>query len=776
MAFQVSPGVNVSEIDLTTIVPAVSTTGGAIAGVFRWGPVNEITLINSETTLAKRFGTPTNLNPETWFVAASFLNYGSALSVVRAANTNGTSPILTSAAVDISFNATLITVASTSNVVVGMTVLSSANGSVSNAIKPGTTVASVVNATAFTIASPASKSLSDGSIQLLSNTAFTAIANTGSVAQMKNQIVKNKPDFENKDLSTFDSDVQFVARYPGELGNSLRVSVCPTPEAYTSSLDFANSTLYVSNATTKKTTTFNFNKGTKNATLVVKVDSSDYDSANTEANTVINLISAALNVGDNIDLGTQKNRISAKSLTVSGNNTNATATLTIKFDNRLKLASNVAVTSNGQNGANTKLTRRWEYFSLFDAAPGLSDYQANFGNTEVTSDEMHIVIVDNGGKFTQVPGTILEVYRGVSRATDAKTINGSVNYYKTVINDFSEYVYAINDYVGAESDTAAELITATSDVRSRNFNGGKDGADESAIAFTDLADAYDVLAAAENADISLTMAGKTLIDAQNVNYLIDNVAEVRKDCVVFASPAKDDVVGVASVDIINNVIDTRNQISSTSYAVMDSGYKYMYDRYNDIYRWIPLNGDVAGICARTDVTNDAWWSPAGPNRGQIKNSVKLAVNPSKADRDELYKNGINPVVTFPGQGTILYGDKTLLSKPSAFDRINVRRLFIVLEKAIARASKYTLFEFNDSFTRSQFKNMITPYLRDIQGRRGITDFLVVCDDRNNTPEVIDRNEFVGDIYVKPNRAINYIQLNFVAVNSGVSFSEVVGQF
>jgi len=217
-------------------------------------------------------------------------------------------------------------------------------------------------------------------------------------------------------------------------------------------------------------------------------------------------------------------------------------------------------------------------------------------------------------------------------------------------------------------------------------------------------------------------------------------------------------------------------IDPSSYAVMDSGYKYMYDRYNDLYRWVPLNGDIAGLCARSDVTNDPWFSPAGPARGQIKNIIRLAYNPSLTDRGTLYTNGINPVVTFPGQGTLLYGDKTLLSVASAFDRINVRRLFIVLEKAIATASKSTLFEFNDAFTRSQFKNLVTPYLRDIQGRRGITDFLVVCDETNNTPEVVDRNEFVGDIYIKPARSINYIQLNFVAVRTGIAFSEVVGQF
>jgi hypothetical protein len=390
---------------------------------------------------------------------------------------------------------------------------------------------------------------------------------------------------------------------------------------------------------------------------------------------------------------------------------------------------------------------------------------------------MHVVVVDEMGKVSGVPGTILEVYSGISRATDSKTIDGAANYYKDIINENSAYVYAINDLSGAASDTASQLRSTTVDVASYNFVMGRDGADESTISLTNLARSYDQFLSPEDVDISLILTGKTIDNSgQLANYLIDNLAEVRKDCVVFVSPPKSDVIGKTGSEAADAIVTTRNNLRSTSYAVLDSGYKYMYDRYNDLYRWVPLNGDIAGLCARTDITNDPWWSPAGLNRGQIKNLVKLAYNPSKADRDTLYKNGVNPVVTFPGQGTLLYGDKTLLGKSSAFDRINVRRLFIVLEKAISRSARSTLFEFNDVFTRSQFKNLITPYLADVQGRRGITDFLVVCDETNNTPEVIDRNEFVGDIYIKPARSINFIQLNFVAVRTGVAFSEVVGQF
>ena len=529
----------------------------------------------------------------------------------------------------------------------------------------------------------------------------------------------------------------------------------------------------VSIAVNSSTATFTIDETSTNGTT---------EEANTFALAAATTLYNALSVTDMIDVGTQNLKIISKSTpalanvgAVASNTTAAKATFTVTFDDVLKQSSNVSLSSTGTSNV---INRVWEYHDSVDAAPGKSDYQTNFGNTSVTSDEMHIVISDADGKFTGVPGTVLETYRAVSRATDGKTIDGGTNYYKDVINQNSNYIYAINDLTGATSNTAANLTSSTVGVNYKRFALGRDGANESNIPMTLLATAYDTFKSAEDVDISLVLTGKLPdnTNGQLANYLIDNIAETRKDCVVFVSPTKADVVGKTGSTALTAINATRNSLRSTSYAVMDSGYKYMYDRYNDLYRWVPLNGDIAGLCARSDTTNDPWWSPAGVNRGQIKNLVRLAYNPSQAERDDLYKAGVNPVVTFPGQGTILYGDKTLLSKPSAFDRINVRRLFIVLEKAIARASRSTLFEFNDAFTRSQFKNLITPYLRDIQGRRGITDFLVVCDETNNTGEVIDRNEFVGDIYIKPARSINFIQLNFVAVRSGVAFSEVVGQF
>ena len=384
---------------------------------------------------------------------------------------------------------------------------------------------------------------------------------------------------------------------------------------------------------------------------------------------------------------------------------------------------------------------------------------------------MHVIIVDEDGKFTGTANTVIEKFGFVSKASDAKDENGNSNYYKNVINSRSRYVWWGTHQTGGTNWGNTASNVAFTNINTPEYTSLSNGANGNAS--TQIVSAYGKFKNAEEIDISLIITGPS---NETVNdYIISNIAEVRKDCIVFISPLKANVVDNAGSET-DDVVTFRNTITSSSYAFMDSNWKYQYDKYNDVYRWVPLNGDIAGLCVRTDSQRDPWFSPAGSNRGVIKNVVKLAWNPTKAERDDLYSNGINPVVTFQGEGTLLFGDKTLLSRPSAFDRINVRRLFITLEKAIARAARSSLFEFNDQFTRAQFVNLVEPYLRDVQGRRGITDFRVVCNETNNTGEVIDRNEFVGDIYIKPARSINFIQLNFVATRTGVSFDEVVGRF
>ena len=418
------------------------------------------------------------------------------------------------------------------------------------------------------------------------------------------------------------------------------------------------------------------------------------------------------------------------------------------------------------------VTRRWEYFNNFDGAPGTSQYATDAG---AIGDELHVAIVDEDGKFTGIAGQVIEAYSKVSKASDAKTEDGATNYYKEVINQQSAYAWwTAHSATMTNAGSAAAGLTFGGKALpvSKSFVNGADGTN---VASAQKITGYNLFKSAESVDISLLLGGNA--DQTLATHLITSIADSRKDCVAVISPEKADCVNNNAYDgkERDDIIAFRDLLPSSSYAVMDSGWKYQYDKYNDLYRWVPLNADTAGLMVQTDLTRDPWYSPAGFNRGNVKNTIKLAFNPSKADRDQLYKKGVNPVVTFPGQGTVLFGDKTMLSKPSAFDRINVRRLFIVLEKAISTAAKFTLFEFNDEFTRSQFKNLVEPFLRDVQGRRGITDFVVVCDGTNNTGEVIDRNEFVGDIYIKPARSINFIQLNFVAVRTGVEFSEVVGR-
>jgi hypothetical protein len=442
---------------------------------------------------------------------------------------------------------------------------------------------------------------------------------------------------------------------------------------------------------------------------------------------------------------------------------------------------------------NLIVSRQWEFYENFDQAPGTSEY-ADARNA--SDDEIHLAVSDATGAITGTKGTVLEVFPNVSKGSDAKNEDGTSNYYVDVINNQSEFIWFANHattLTTAGSDVELGSAIADADglayrqiVGSLSYNHTpltsdlQYGSDGNATTPGPFQLGYDLFNNPEEIDISLVVCGPH--DGTVSRYVIDNLAEDRKDCVAFLSPESTDCVNIANVETsltnVKNYRSTTDGINgkSSSYAVMDSGWKYQYDKFNDVYRWVPLNADIAGLCVNTDNVRDPWYSPAGLNRGQVKNVVKLAWNPRRAQRDELYKNGINPVVTLPGQGTVLFGDKTLQSKPSAFDRINVRRLFIVLEKAIATAAKYTLFEFNDEFTRAQFRNLVEPFLRDVQGRRGIYDFRVVCDATNNTPEVIDRNEFVGDIYIKPARSINFITLNFVAARTGVDFEEIVGQF
>ena len=540
--------------------------------------------------------------------------------------------------------------------------------------------------------------------------------------------IKNTDHYLNGDGSTgpFNNGSasvgEWAARTAGTHGNNLRVSSCPSATAYEE---------------TNKTTT--------------------NDSSTAIGDTTITLTSGSgfLN-GDIINFGEAGGH-----------------------EYRITDVSGTSITfvrhPSGTGGLHTavangsQVRRRWQYYDLVDGAPGTSDYVSTRSGS---NDEMHVVVVDEDGGITGTAGEVLEVYERVSKASDAKNPQGDTNYYPDVIYNQSEYIYWMDhNSSGSNWGSAASgtTFTAVTAVFARSLTGGVNG---SAVTTAELKTAYEKYNDADTVDANLIIGGKG--DATHVDNLI-TIAENRKDAIVFVSPERADVVNVTnSTTQTSNVKGFFDSIRSSSYVVFDSGYKYTYDKYNDLFRYVPLNGDIAGLAARTDLIADTWFSPAGFNRGVIRGAVKLAYNPTKEQRDELYRARINPVVTLPGQGTLLFGDRTGLTKPSAFDRINVRRLFITLEKAISTASKFQLFEFNDEFTRAQFRNIVEPFLRDVQGRRGVTDFLVTCDSSNNTADVIDRNEFRADIFVKPNRSINFIQLQFVATRSGVAFEEVVG--
>ena len=426
-----------------------------------------------------------------------------------------------------------------------------------------------------------------------------------------------------------------------------------------------------------------------------------------------------------------------------------------------------------------KVDRYWKYYEQFDAAPGTSQYATDRAGV---NDEMHIIITDEDSGITGTAGEILEKYQDVSKASDALTDNGTANYYVDVLYDQSSYVYWMDHPAGATNwGSAAAGITfstPTASIDGGSLSGGVGGSN--APTEGERQTAYDYFKDADTESINLLIGGPADAvptgTATTHGVYITDLVDKRKDCVAFMSPPEANVVNVATEYTQQaNVMTYFNAQSSSSYVVYDSGWTKQYDKYNDVMRWVPLCGHIAGACARTDALEDPWWSPAGLARGQIRGSIALAFNPELSARDVLYKGRVNPVVTFPGEGTMLWGDKTALARNSAFSRINVRRLFLTIEEAIKLAARTVLFEFNDEFTRSNFSAMVNPFLRDVQARRGMTDFLVVCDATNNTPQVIDNNEFRADIYIKPARSINFITLTFVATRTGVDFSEVVGR-
>ena len=670
MGFQVSPGVQVKEVDLTNIVPAVSTTIGAVCGPFEKGPVSEITSISSEKQLVEVFGKPNANNFEYFFTAANFLQYSNSLRVVRTES--------------------------------------------------------------------ALKNASSGGSGIL---------------------IRNTLHYQESFADGQGTHGTWSARTAGIHANGIKIDICDKNNFS----EMSNKQVNDASASAAETTI-----------TMDAIATGDF-----AVGEVIEFYSDAGGTVFATGHEAQKYEITAVDFSAE----------TITFRQLDDPAGSGLIADLADD---SYVKRYWRFSDLFDTAPGTSEFATARG---VLDDEIHIVVYDSSGRQTgfdnDVAGerlnSVLETFAFVSKHPEASTPQGNSNFYPDVIYRDSKFVYwgdhptAAIDASGdwgqpLSSDLSVQGSSAfnklTTGVENVDRSTLANGTDDYAVTDGEQLTSYARFDDGEAVDVNLIMAAKA---SSTLATNLVTIVEKRKDALVFISPERADVVGVADSNTqTTNVKNFFDLLPSTSFAVFDSGYKYQYDRFNDVYRYVPLNGDIAGVTAFTESVADAFFSPAGFTRGQIRGAVKLSYEPNKDQRDTLYKARINPVNSFPGQGTVLFGDKTALAKPSAFDRINVRRLFIILEKAIATAAKFQLFEFNDEFTRAQFKNLVEPFLREIQGRRGITDFKVVADESNNTGEVIDRNEFVADIFVKPTRSINFITLNFVAVRTGVAFTEIGG--
>jgi hypothetical protein len=721
MAFQVSPGVLTKEVDLTNVVPALATSIGGLAGVFSRGPMDQIIPIGNEKELVQTFGKPDSSNFETWFTAANFLEYGNALRVVRA-NNGARNAVANGGATIGTF---------TGNASTTVFTMSTA---VSDASLLEVTIAGT-KTTAFTVNGTTSITFTDA----------PASGSNNTIVKLGIRIT-NDQFYEDNFADGSGSVGSFSSKYPGLWGNSIGVATCGSAEAYEFTLPADNKVNMAGNAAVGVT--------------AITVD----DGAEFSVGDIVFFQEAS---------GQQYSVVSI-----------STHVLTIR---QLDNPNGGGLTSIVLN--DTVIRRRWRFYDLFDSAPGTSAWAKGQG-LPIAEDELHIVVYDQDGGLTgydvDVAGNrgsgVIETHAHLSKHPNAKTPQGGTAYYPTVLNRSSTHVWWMDHPASGAADWGTNLTSAGTD---KVFDAAHlplvdlltIGQDATTATVAELTAAYNYFSDADTVDVNLIMAGTSPASTDGTAHAAAMIAlaEARRDMVVFISPRRADVVGVtSSATQTTNVKTFFDGLASSSYAVFDSGYKYMYDKYSDVFRYVPLNGDIAGLCANTDNVSDPWFSPGGYNRGQIRGSVKLAFNPTKTQRDILYPARVNPVVTFPGQGTVLFGDKTALTRPSSFDRINVRRLFLTLEKAIATAARFQLFEYNDTFTQAQFKNMVEPFLRDVQGRRGITDFKVVCDGTNNTGEIIDRNEFVADIYIKPARSINFITLSFVAVRTGVAFSEVGG--
>ena len=725
-----SPGIVVREVDLTIgRVDPTSGSIGALVAPFTKGPVEEPQLIESEEDLLQTFGQPYSVDKhyEYWMVASSYLAYGGTMQVVRADDFNTATGVGlknafvgTASSIRIKSETHYNQLGYDDNTITGVTIAAKTPGSYANGIR-----VSIIDAKADQILTVASGNVTVG----------TAVTQTAV-----GRIVAGSAG-----TSVLDGYIKGIVTGGSATTIDVKVISHVSAGGTETNVSYQNGGVY------------NFN-----------------------ATGIVGLTTAG------------------QAVTATGQSKSYTQQQDW-FEQQ-----NIVLTTTDANGNPTKL----EWDALADA-PGTSSYAASRGGR---FDEVHIVVIDDKGEITGNAGTILEKHLSLSKAKDAEFSVGSTAYWRKYLATNSAYIYGGSAPAGITTTGYSTSSTNTLDSDSgwdqdangvnfgasgvvtnslaggTNYGGQTDYTTTGALnsGVDDLITGYGLFENTEEVEVDFILMGAAhhpKEQSQAVAEKVIAVAEARKDAVAFVSPYRqaflnDSSVGTVTVNnidtITTNVVGFYAPITSTTYGVFDSGYKYMFDRFNNTFRYVPLNGDIAGTCARTDIEQFPWFSPAGTARGAILNSVKLIYNPGKKQRDILYSNRINPVILSPGAGIVLFGDKTAFGKSSAFDRINVRRLFIFLEDAISAAAKDQLFEFNDELTRTNFVNIVEPFLRDVQANRGIFDFVVICDETNNTAAVIDSNEFIADIFIKPARSINFIGLTFVATRTGVAFEEVIG--
>ena len=739
-----SPGILIREVDLTQgRVDATTDKIGGIVGPFAKGPVGTVTRVNTENDLVDTFGKPYDEDKhyETWMTASSYLAYGGIMNVVRADDAGLKNATDTGIDLKVKSRDHYVELNYPTTPKSGVSVIAKNPGSWANEIR-----VAIIDAQADQRLGIDTTAINGGASDLVVGMGVTQAISEGTV-----------------------------------------VSNTGVSAGSTSLLDG-----HLKGIITK------INSGSVDVKVVSHVSAGGTSTA-VEYNNVYKFV---------VGSGSTAVAIHTAGQSVSFGSTEITSAIDWFGEQTLALSSSTV------GGTETTSTVKWNTLAN---APGTSAYAAARG---AKNDEIHVVVIDGKGTITGNAGTILEKHLNLSKAADAEFSVGSPSYWNRYLEVNSEYVFA-----GAGRTSGDRVKTGFADDAFTTFNDG--GWNQNA----DDADGPNIFDAVGPLDFTLSggknYGGKTIIETGALDSGLDDlisgyglfenesevdvdfllmgsgkygqdktralatkliaVAESRKDAVAFISPHRGAIISDASdgedgttaliksvEEATDAVIDFFDPITSSSYGVFDSGYKYMYDRFNDVFRYVPLNGDIAGTCARNDINNFPWFSPAGTSRGTILNAVKLAYNPGKLQRDRLYSSRVNPVIFSPGSGIILFGDKTGFAKASAFDRINVRRLFIFLENAIAAAAKDQLFEFNDEITRANFVNIVEPFLRDVQAKRGIQDFIVICDETNNTAAIIDSNEFVADIYIKPARSINFIGLNFIATRTGVAFEEVIG--